>query len=226
MQNCYLINLTDNFLNNHAIHLVDMGDSYRDWTLEDFLNSFSKINSVSMENGKEVQPYIQNPAHYQKKMICKGVSSLVSALRIDVQFDTVHDLVSELSVVREDLFHIAQCYLAMVPVVLGHDSLIGPVQPAPGEELFNFQSKKERFYKAVKKSGKPEPCLFGDDANLVRTYNKLHLLSEAWKKKRYHFEPSEHNIEQLSAIVRCAKDENEFLSVFYKYIVSPALRIE
>jgi hypothetical protein len=202
-----------------------MGDLYSDMRLEDFISKFSAIEAIDIENGKKVQPYLQNPLKYQRTVVVKGVKSLVSALKIS-QTDTVQDIMSELldqSIVSyEEIPHIAQCCLAMVPVVLGKQSLVCSIDV--DDEWFTFQVYKNTFNKALKSKGKPEPLLF---SNLEKTYDTIYKISGMLKtKKGYKFEPTEHNKEQVSAIVRCARDENEFLGVFYKYILSPALRIE
>jgi len=201
-----------------------MGDSYRDMGLEDFISNFSAIESIPIEHGKKVPPYLQSPQQYQKEVVKRTVSDIPYLLTTGRGSGTVNSILLKLmytSKVKSSSIHLAQCYLAMVPVVLGPQAVYAPVGN------FSFEPHKNSFYRAVKKSGQKEPALFSD---LERIYNDLYTISANWKlEKKAHgldFEPSKHNIEQLSAIVRCAKDGNEFLSVFYKYIVSPALRIE
>jgi hypothetical protein len=155
------------------------------------------------------------------------VQGLLLALRIDDAKDTVDSIVFELlnesKISSQEIPHLVQCYLAMVPAVIGPEALDYRVEVLP-ELFFDFRTYVERFYKTLKKAGIEEPLLF---ANPERTYNNLYMMSGVWKnKKKYKFEPSPHNSQQLAAIVRNAKDENEFVGLFYKYVISPALRIE
>ena len=199
-----------------------MGDSYRDWRLEDFLTNFSGITSVEIEHGKKIPPYFYNPAHYQTEVVKKAVSDIPFFLSSGSGTGTVNSIMLQLiyqSEVKSNPFHLAQCYLALSPAVFGPESIILPV------DAFNYTTHKNQFYTALKKSGQKEPALFSD---FERTYSDLYAIASAWKLKRHYtldFEPGNTKA-QLSSIVRCAKGEQEFLSVFYKYIVSPALRIE
>ncbi|MBW3011819.1 hypothetical protein KY311_01410 [Candidatus Woesearchaeota archaeon] len=198
-----------------------MGEDYSNMRLEEFLSRFSNISPIRVKGSRDVMPYLEDPLDYQKKIVTRAVSDIPYFLSTGKGSGTVNSIMLNLiyqSRVKSGSLHIAQCYLALVPVVLGP----GAVHVQLGD--FKFMPHLDAFYRALRKAGQEEPPLFSDPE---RTFSDLYSICVTWEKeKSYKFKASDDNRRQLAAIVENAKHRNEFLSIFYKYIVASALKIE
>ena len=187
--------------------------------LDDFLIEFAKIDHIICENGRAVPPFLLNPKYPQKRLVTHGAEDLIYSLRTGNEKGTViNAMVQVLFECRvKDVFRIAQCYLAMIPVVLG---------PGQNYEMMDaeiFRSLLNSYHQALRERSHEEPFLLSD---LEETSQNLYAMSNAiYKRKHYHFKPTSHNKNQANAIVRNARGENEFLGVFYRHILMPALML-
>jgi len=193
---------------------------YKNMRLDDFVEEFLKLERIVCENGKIVSPYLLNPKYAQKMLVTRGAQDLIYSIKTGSEKGTViNAMVQVLFSCRiNDVFRIAQCYLAMVPVVLGPNL---EYEDTMSPEKFN--SLVFEYYLSLKSKAHEEPFLF---ENLEETSRNLDAISyEIQRRKHYHFKPSNHNKDQANAIVRNARGEQEFLGVFYRNILMPTIRL-
>ena len=132
-----------------------------------------------------------------------------------------------------DIVRIAQCYLAAMLVVLGPSALRSNDRKYAAEKLKKkdyhglfidrYTAFLSLYARALGITKIKDPALFG---NLEETTYSLFIMSERLKRSKRRnnkITMTKHQKAHMRAVIDHARGDSEFLSVFYRHILSPIL---